>query len=225
VQKPPARPEKAPLHPGRTTTGGAEHPSRTHASNEAKPDLRKESNTMKRICAIAALALSSLLLMASAAYAVAPGTYGPDAGSFNSANAPGSSHLTSGSPSCTVNADLSIDCSAYVLGGVGHTNATVSLTANYTAIVDCFNPGTNPQNPIESHTTTFSPTDAATVASTRNGQLRVPTRSVSFSGAPVGCPNANWTPTIRPGSVQLLSFRYTLTFAGFSSPYITISEP
>jgi hypothetical protein len=25
--------------------------------------------------------------------------------------------------------------------------------------------------------------------------------------------------------VQLLSFSYTLTFAGFSSPYITISEP
>jgi hypothetical protein len=25
--------------------------------------------------------------------------------------------------------------------------------------------------------------------------------------------------------VQLLSFRYTLTFVGFSSPYITISEP
>jgi hypothetical protein len=25
--------------------------------------------------------------------------------------------------------------------------------------------------------------------------------------------------------VQLLSFSYTLTFAGFTSPYITISEP
>jgi hypothetical protein len=25
--------------------------------------------------------------------------------------------------------------------------------------------------------------------------------------------------------VQLLSFTYTLTFAGFTSPYITISEP
>jgi hypothetical protein len=180
---------------------------------------------MKRMCAIAALALSALFLMASTAWAVDPGPYTPDPGSFNGANAPGSSHLTSGSPSCTVKADLSIDCSAYVLGGVGHTNATVNLTADYTAIVDCLNHGTNPNNPIESHQTTFSPENTATVASTRNGQLRVPTRSVTFSGAPVGCPNPNWTPTIRPGSAQLLSFSYTLTFAGFSSPYITISEP
>jgi hypothetical protein len=123
-----------------------------------------------------------MALTASVAFAVNPGTYGPDPGSFNSANAPGSSHLTSGSPSCTVNADLSINCSAYVLGGVGHTNATVSLTANYTAIIDCFNPGANRNNPIESHTTSFSPTSSATVASTKNGQLSVPAQSASFSG-------------------------------------------
>jgi hypothetical protein len=167
-----------------------------------------------------------LAVSASVAFAaVAPGTYGPNAGSFNGANAPGSSHLTSGSPSCTVNADLSIDCSAYVLGGVGHTNATVALTANYTAIVDCNNPGDNRNNPIESHTTSFSPTSTASVASTKNGQLSVPTRSVSFTGAPIGCPNANWTPVIRAGSVTLVSFSYTLTFAGFTSAYITISQP
>jgi hypothetical protein len=180
---------------------------------------------MRRVGIVTALTMFLLALTASVAFAaVAPGTYGPNAGSFNSANAPGSSHLTSGSPSCTVNADLSIDCSAYVLGGVGHTNASVSLTANYTAIIDCFNHGTNPQNPIESHTTSFSPTSTATVASTKNGQLSVPARSVSFAGAPVGCPNPNWTPTIRAGSQTLVSFSYTLTFAGFTSPYITISQ-
>jgi hypothetical protein len=181
---------------------------------------------MRRVGIVTALSTFLLVLTASVALAaVAPGTYGPNAGSFNSANAPGSSHLRSGTPSCTVNSDLSINCSPYVLGGVGHTNATVSLTANYTAIVDCFNPGTNPQNPIESHTTSFSPVSSATVPSTRNGQLSVPAQSVSFAGAPVGCPNANWTPTIRPGSLELVSFSYTLTFAGFASPYITISRP
>jgi hypothetical protein len=183
---------------------------------------------MKRLGIVTALSMFLMALTASVAFAaVSPGTYGPDPGSFNGANAPGSSHLASGSPSCTVNADLSIDCSAYVLGGVGHTNATVNLTANYTAIVDCFNPGdpSNRNNPIESHTTSFSPTSTATVASTKNGQLSVPARSVTFSGAPVGCPNPNWTPTIRPGSATLVSFSYTLTFAGFASPYITISEP
>jgi hypothetical protein len=188
-------------------------------------NYQEEAKMLRRILFMLTVPFAAVITFAAPALAaVAPGTYGPNPGSFNPANAPGSSHLTSGSPSCTVNADLSIDCSAYVLGGVGHTNADVLLTANYTAIVDCFNPGTNKNNPIESHQTSFSPTSETTVTSSRNGQLSVPTRSVSFTGAPVGCPNPNWTPTIRPGSQTLVSFSYTLTFAGFSSPYITISR-
>ena len=181
---------------------------------------------MRRVGIVTALSMFLLALTASVAFAaVAPGTYGPNTGSFNSANAPGSSHLTSGTPQCVVDANLSITCSAYVLGGVGHTNGNVALTASYTAIVDCYNHGVNPNNAVESHQTSFSPTSQAAVTSSKNGQLSVPTRSVSFSGAPIGCPNANWTPTIRPGSQTLLSFSYTLTFAGFASPYITISQP
>jgi hypothetical protein len=179
---------------------------------------------MRRVWIITALSMLVLGLSASVAFAaVAPGTYTPTAGSFNTANASGSSHLTSGSPSCTVNADRSIDCSAYVLGGVGHTNANVSLTASYSAIIDCYNHGVNPNNAVESHQTSFSPTSSTTVTSSKNGQLSVPRETTSFSGAPVGCPNPNWTPTVRPGSVTLNSFTYTLTFAGFTSPYITIT--
>jgi hypothetical protein len=180
---------------------------------------------MKRLGIVTALLTLLMALSASAASAaVAPGTYGPDPGSFNPANAPGSSHLTSGSPSCTVNANLSIDCSAYVLGGVGHTNAAVALNASYSAIIDCNNKGENKNNPVESHTADFAASSTATVASTRNGQLRVPTQSVSPFSAPQVCPNPNWTPEIRAGSLVLNSFTYTLTFAGFSSPYITISQ-
>jgi hypothetical protein len=178
---------------------------------------------IRRIGIVGGLPMVLVALFAAAAWAVAPGTYLPTAGSFNPANAPGSSHLASGSPSCTVNADLSIDCSAYVLGGVGHTNATVALDADYTAIIDCNNPGNNRNNPIESHTATFSASSTATVASTRNGQLRVPSQSVSPFSAPQVCPNPNWIPEIRDGTLTLLEFTYTLTFAGFSSPYITIT--
>lgn len=169
-------------------------------------------------------ALVTLLVAVSAAVAlaaVAPGTYTPTAGSFNGANAPGSSHLTSGSPSCTVNADRSIDCSAYVLGGVGRTNADVSLSASYSATIDCTNHG---GSLVESHTSNFSADSSATATSTKNGQLSVPAQSVSgLSTAPQTCPNSNWTPSIRGGTVTLNSFTYTLTFAGFSSAYITIS--
>jgi hypothetical protein len=177
---------------------------------------------MKRLGIITALSMLLLGLSASAAFsAVAPGTYTPNAGSFNPANAPGSSHLTSGSPSCTVNAARDISCSPYVLGGVGHTNATVLLTASYSATIDCTNGG---GNLVESHTTTFSADSKATVASTKNGQLSVPAQSVSgFSTAPQVCPNPNWTPSIRGGVVTLNSFSYTLTFDGFTAAFITIA--
>jgi hypothetical protein len=176
---------------------------------------------MRRIGIITALL--TLLMAVSAGVALAavlPGTYTPNAGSFDPANAPGSSHLTSGSPSCTVNANLSIDCSAYVLGGVGHTNADVNLTASYSATIDCTNHG---GNLVESHTSVFSASNAATLTSSKNGQLRVGARSVSPFSAPQVCPNPNWTPSIRPGTLVLNSFTYTLTFAGFGSAYITIS--
>jgi hypothetical protein len=175
---------------------------------------------MRKLLALATVLVAAIAFPAAASAAVAPGTYTPTAGSFDSANAPGSAHLTSGTPSCTVNADRSIDCSAYVLGGVGHTNAAVSLAANYSATIDCTNNG---GNLVESHTTTFAATSTATVASTRNGQLSVPAQSVSGFSAPQVCPNPNWTPSIRGGTLTLNSFTYTLTFAGFTSPYITIT--
>lgn len=178
---------------------------------------------MRRLGIVAALSMFVVALSASAAFAqVAPGTYTPTADSFNSANAPGSSHLRSGTPTCVVDANRDVDCSAYVLGGVGNTNATVSLTADYSATIDCTNHG---GNLVESHTSEFSDDSTATVPSTRNGQLRVPAQSVSGFDAPQVCPNPNWTPTIRGGVVTLESFTYTLTFAGFSSPYITITAP
>ena len=178
---------------------------------------------MRRLWILTAFSMLVLGLSASVAFAaVGPGTYGPNPGSFNSANAPGSSHLTSGSPSCTVNADRSINCSAYVLGGVGHTNASVSLSASYSATIDCTNHG---GNLVESHTSNFTASSTAAVASTKNGQLSVPTRSATPFGAPQVCPNPNWTPSIRGGTATLNSFTYTLTFAGFGSAYITISRP
>jgi hypothetical protein len=177
---------------------------------------------MKRLGIITALLTLLMAVSASVALAVAPGTY---TGTVNSANAPGSSHLASGAIQCVVSdPDLDVDCSAYVLGGVGNTNATVSLVATYSATIDCTNKG---GNLVESHTAEFSDSSTATVASTRNGQLRVPAQSASAFDAPQVCPNPNWTPSIREGTLVLESFTYTLTFAGFSAPavLITASDP
>jgi hypothetical protein len=176
---------------------------------------------MRRLGIVTALVTLLMAVSAAVALAVAPGTY---PGSVNGANAPGSSHLASGTIACTVNPNLSINCNNYVLGGVGNTNATVSLAANYSATINCTNKG---GNLVESHTANFSATSTATVASTKNGQLRVPAQSASPFSAPQVCPNPNWTPSIAPGTLVLNNFTYTLTFAGFSAPavLITASDP
>jgi hypothetical protein len=153
--------------------------------------------------------------------AVSPGTY---TATINPANAPSGTHLQTGSIGCTVGTDLSVTCSSFQLAGVGNTNATVVLLANYTATVDCFNPGTNPNNPIESHTTSFSSGATTTVPSTRNGRLTIPQETANPGSVTQVCPNPNWTPQIRPGTLELVNFTYTVTFAGFANPYISIAE-
>src|SRR5262249_14797584 len=107
---------------------------------------------LRRILFLLAVPFAAVITFSTAAAAaVAPGTFGPDPSSFNPANAPSSSHLANGSPSpqCTVNADLSIGCGAFTLGGVGHTNADVLLTASDSATLHRFHAGTQPNNPAQ----------------------------------------------------------------------------
>jgi hypothetical protein len=168
---------------------------------------------MKRLGIITTLL--TLLMAFSASVALA---------AINPANAPSGTHLQSGAIGCAVgDDDLTVTCSAFELAGVGNTNATVSLSASYSGVIDCRNNG---GNVVESHETTFTATNAATLRPTKNGRLSVGARSVSPAlelGEP--CPNPNWTPEFHPGTLTLNSFTYTLTFAGFTAPYIEITGP
>ena len=171
---------------------------------------------MRRISVITVL--STFLFAVSAAVALASQSTSVDYG-----NAPSGTHFATGStaPVCTVNSDQSVSCTGTTLGGVGHTNATVSLSANYTGTVNCYNPS---GHLVESHTTSFSTSSTATATPTKNGQLTIPPRStVSPSSVPQTCPNPSWTASFAPGSPTLTSFTYTVTFAGFTSPFITIT--
>jgi len=79
---------------------------------------------------------------------------------------------------------------------------------------------------VESHETTLSASNEATLTPGRNGRLRVGARSVSPSlDLAEPCPNPNWTPEFHAGSPTLDSFSYTLTFNGFTGAYITITGP
>jgi hypothetical protein len=145
-------------------------------------------------------------------------------------NSPQGTHFVQGTPtpSCTVSG-TTVTCptQAFELAGVGNTNATATLSATYSAIVDCRNPG---GHVVESHSQTTTASASSGRLSPRNGRLTVnPITTNAPSAAEflaqATCPNPNWTPEIRPGSIQLVSFRYTVTFAGFTNPAITITDP
>jgi hypothetical protein len=168
---------------------------------------------MRRFGIIATLSMVLMAVSASVALAV-----------INPANAPSGTHLQSGAIGCAVGGDgLTVTCSSFELAGVGNTNADVALTATYSAVIDCRNPG---GNVVESHETTFADSSEATVVSRKNGRLAVPAQTVGPDLALAEpCPNPNWTPEFHPGTLTLDSFTYTLTFAGFTEPYIEITGP
>jgi hypothetical protein len=142
-------------------------------------------------------------------------------------NGPNGAHLVTGTPtpSCAVNSDLSVTCNSYEIAGVGNTNAEALLSVTYSATIDCYNPGVNPNNPVESHTSTFTTSASSGQIEPKNGRLAVP--SLSAGGGitvPQTCPNPNWTPQIREGTLAV-SYTYTVTFAGYSVPFISITGP
>ena len=146
----------------------------------------------------------------------------------NPDNAPNGTHFKSGTAGCTVTS-TGVSCTGFTLAGVGNTNATAELDATYTATVVCVNNGNNTSD--GQHQGSFSSsTGPVPLHPTKNGNLPVPSLSLTAPTADdflaqQTCPNPNWTPTLGPGGITLSSFTYTLTFAGFSDPYITITGP
>jgi hypothetical protein len=148
---------------------------------------------------------------------------------INPAAAPTGTHLQSGTIGCTVDqATQLVTCSSFELAGVGNSNATGSLSTTYTATVQCRNNGGQIVD-VKSQVTTVPSTTGS--LSPKNGRLTVP--ELSSSPVPTAaqfeaqatCPNGNWTKELLGGTITLSSFTYTLTFAGFTSPYIKITGP
>jgi hypothetical protein len=192
---PPNRLEKAPLQAGRLLAERSTPPG-LNASSEAQPDLRKESNIMKRVFVVAALALSALLVMASAASAQNP-------------------HFKrNGSPVCTVTVSgnsAGTSCSG-ALAGLGNDDLLLELTTSGDAVYQCQNAGGNTapgQNRVligPSVTPVLIPADEI-----KNGNLAFSiantlTAPATVTGAEAGCPNPNWTgvnPVVRVTSIML----------------------
>ena len=149
---------------------------------------------------------------------------------INPANAPMGTHFSAGtSATCSVDSSTQlVTCSSYQLAGVGNSNATGALDTTYSATVDCTNHG-GTTVPVKASVQT-APTTTGSL-SPKNGKLTVP--SLNSSPVPTNkqfedqatCPNPNWTKSVRGGTITLSNFTYTLTFDGFSGPFITITGP
>jgi hypothetical protein len=161
--------------------------------------------------------------------AVSPATYPGtlnDGSNGTPDNTPSGGHLanSSGPIQCIVDADLSVDCSAYSISGVGNTDATGTISANWSGTVTCRNHG----GQLVEVKTSFPTTASGTFrADRKNGTINVsaisltaPTASDFTSEA--DCPNGNWTKTLTSGPT-LDSFSYTLLFAGFSAPNYAVN--
>jgi hypothetical protein len=120
---------------------------------------------------------------------------------------------------------VTCDNAPYEIAGIGNTNATATISVTYEATVDCTNNG-GKLVPVKSQLTDASASTG--LLSPDNGRLTVPVLS---STAPTAsqflaqavCPNGNWTKSLASGDPELVSFTYTLTFVGFTTPAITIS--
>jgi len=139
--------------------------------------------------------------------------------------APTGTHLQTGTIGCTINADQTVTCSTFELAGVGNANATADLTVTYTATVRCRNHG---GQIVEVKSQVVGATASTGSLSPENGRLSVP--ALSSAPAPTAaefeaqatCPNGNWTKETLASTIAVSGFTYTLTFAGFDSPYILI---
>jgi hypothetical protein len=173
---------------------------------------------MKRFLAIVALAIAALLVSASAALAAT-----------NFANAPSGAHFRQGfgEPVCTTSTvpttgAISVSCTGTQIAGVGNTNATLSLVVRGTANFVCHNPGND--NIVEPHSGTATDTTTVPLAPSRNGTLVVPPVSGEISPAEAAaqftCPNPRWREEF--SGFSGVSFTYSLTFAGFNAPVISL---
>jgi hypothetical protein len=166
----------------------------------------------------------SLLVVMVATFAIASAALGATV-IYNPSAAPSGTHVQTGTPDCTQSGNT-VTCNSYELAGVGNTNATATLSATYSATVDCTNKG-GKLVPVKS--TVQSAPSTTGQLEPKNGRLTVP--ALSGPGAPsdaaflaaATCPNGNWTKSLASGSPTLESWTYTLTFAGFTDPYITIT--
>jgi hypothetical protein len=168
---------------------------------------------LRKFGIIAVLSLMAVALAAVPALAVT-----------DFSNAPSGAHYRQGfaEPVCTENETTNtVSCSGTTIGGVGNTNADVSLSVTAQADLTCTNRG---GNLVEPHSSTVTDTNTDVAFSSRNGQIVIDPISETITEGDVEraftCPNRNWTEDVQ--SITITDFTYSVTFAGFDDPAILV---
>ena len=162
----------------------------------------------------ALLAVAAALAMPAAAWA--------------QTNGPSGAHYANGSlaPVCSVDGTQSVSCTGTVIGGVGNTNATATLSATYSGTVECRNHG---GQIVDVKTQTTGGISSGLLKPSRNGQLTVPPLSTAAPSADdlkkdAVCPNGNWTKELLAGP-NLTNYVYTIIFVGYTQPFFSAVGP
>ena len=167
--------------------------------------------------------MKNLALITFAALLVAPAAWAET----NPANGPSGAHFATAEPVCTVDqATQDVSCTGATIGGVGHTNATATLSATYSGTVQCTNHG---GQVVDVKTQVTDAASSGKLTASKNGQIVVPPLGVVAPTAQqllanASCPNGNWTKQLTAGPT-LANYVYTITFAGFSGPYFSLVGP
>jgi len=161
--------------------------------------------------------MKNLALVTLAAALAAPAAW---------ADGPSGAHFSTAEPTCSVDSSQDVSCTGATIGGVGHTNATATLSATYSGTVQCTNHGGQVVD-VKTHDTTSS--SSGRVAASKNGQIVIPPLSATAPTpdellAQASCPNGNWTKQLIAGPT-LDNFVYTITFAGFTAPFFSLTGP
>ena len=171
--------------------------------------------------------MKRVLLVLAALAALLVGFAAPAQAAVDFGNAPSGAHFAKGAgePVCTLDG-LTVTCTGTAIEGVGNTNATVTLSVTSTFTGYCHNPGTNDKI-VDPFTKSETTTTSSQITSTKNGRLVVPEQSATGESsaeflATFSCPNPNWTAEVTGTSI---SFTYSLVFAGFTEPAISITGP
>jgi hypothetical protein len=142
--------------------------------------------------------------------------------------APHGAHFAKGAgePVCALDSVTdTVSCTGTAIEGIGHTNATETLTLEASATVVCHNPGND--TIVEPHTTTATDSTSLGLVPSKNGRLVVPPVSDSITPQDVEaqfvCPNPNWRE--EAVDVSVTAYTYTLRFAGFACDVVTVSGP